>query len=115
MIPQNVAAKNAANPAAVPISRLANHPKSPSGTPNRYPSPNVREVVDTPLCVPSAIPVEYCFMAEGVQNGLLLAIQVAREAAVRKAPNGINYASFGETGLDDHELQRMVQAVPTAI
>src|SRR5580698_1227316 len=115
MIPQNVAAKNAANPAAVPINRLANHPKSPSGTPNRYPSPNVRGVVGTPLCVTSVIPVEYCFMAEGVQNGLVLATQVAHEAAVRKAPNGVNYAAFGETSLDDHDLQRMVQAVPTAI
>ncbi|RSL16999.1 hypothetical protein EDE15_2527 [Edaphobacter aggregans] len=54
-------------------------------------------------------------MAEGVQNGLVLATQVARETAVLKAPNGINYAAFGETSIDDHDLQRMVQAVPTAI
>ena len=54
-------------------------------------------------------------MAEGVQNRLVLATQVAHEAAVRKAPNGVNYAAFGETSLDDHDLQRMVQAVPTAI
>ncbi len=54
-------------------------------------------------------------MAEGVQNGLIQATQVARETAMRKAPNGVNYASFGETSLDDHDLQRMVQAVPNAI
>ena len=54
-------------------------------------------------------------MAEGVQNGLVLATQVAREAAVLKAPNGVNYAAFGEISLDDHDLQRMVQAVPNAI
>jgi hypothetical protein len=54
-------------------------------------------------------------MAEGVQNGLVLATQVAREAAVLKAPNGVNYGAFGETSIDDHDLQRMVQAVPTAI
>ena len=54
-------------------------------------------------------------MAEGVQNGLLLATQVARETAVLKSPNGVNYASFGETKLEDNDLQRMVQAVPNAI
>lgn len=54
-------------------------------------------------------------MAEGVQNGLVLATQVAREATVLKAPNGVNYAVFGEISLDDHDLQRMVQAVPNAI
>ncbi len=54
-------------------------------------------------------------MAEGVQNGLVQATQVALETAVRKAPNGVNYASFGETSIDDHDLQRMVQAVPNAI
>ncbi|HEY6374608.1 MAG TPA: hypothetical protein VIX90_03690 [Edaphobacter sp.] len=54
-------------------------------------------------------------MAEGVQNGLVHATQVALETAVRKAANGVNYASFGETSIDDHDLQRMVQAVPNAI
>ncbi|HTD95595.1 MAG TPA: hypothetical protein VK627_01650 [Edaphobacter sp.] len=54
-------------------------------------------------------------MAEGVQNDLVQAVQVARETAVRKAPNGVNYAAFGDNNLDDKELAHMVQAVPTAI
>jgi len=57
-------------------------------------------------------------MAEDVQNGLgglLQAAHVAREAALRKAPNGISYAIFGDTGVADEDLDRMVQAVPGAI
>jgi hypothetical protein len=54
-------------------------------------------------------------MAEGVQSGLIQATQVARDTAVRQAPNGVNYAAFGETNLEDKDLQRMVQAVPVAI
>jgi hypothetical protein len=54
-------------------------------------------------------------MAESVQNGLLQAVQVARETAVRKAANGVSYAAFGENNLDDSDLDRMVQAVPAAI
>ncbi len=42
MMPANVAAKNAANPVAVPISRLANQPRSPTGTPNSVPGPPAR-------------------------------------------------------------------------
>jgi hypothetical protein len=54
-------------------------------------------------------------MAEGVQNGLLRAVQVARETAVRHAPNGIAYAAFGDNSLAGPDLERMVQAVPSAI
>jgi hypothetical protein len=54
-------------------------------------------------------------MAEGVQSGLVQAAQVARDTAVRQTTNGINYAAFGETNLDDKDLERMVQAVPVAI
>ena len=54
-------------------------------------------------------------MAESIQSGLVQATQVAREAAVRRAANGIGFAAFGETGLDDADLVRMVQAVPTAV
>ena len=31
------------------------------------------------------------------------------------SPNGIHYAAFGDTGIDDLELARMVQAVPTSV
>ena len=54
-------------------------------------------------------------MTEDVQSGLVAATQVVREAELRHAPNGIHYAAFGDTGIDDLELARMVQAVPTSV
>jgi hypothetical protein len=54
-------------------------------------------------------------MAEGVQNGLVKAAQVAQEATARRAPNGVAYAAFGDNPLTDNDLERMVQAVPGAI
>ena len=54
-------------------------------------------------------------MAEGVQSDLVQAAQVIHEATVRRAANGIAYASFGDNNLDDRDLDRMVQAVPLAI
>ncbi len=57
-------------------------------------------------------------MAEGVQSGLsglIHAVQVARETAVSKAPNGVIYAAFGDNNVDDKDLERMVQAVPVPI
>ena len=54
-------------------------------------------------------------MAESTQGGLVLATQVAREAAQVRSPNGICFAAYGETGLDEVELARMVQAVPSAV
>jgi hypothetical protein len=54
-------------------------------------------------------------MAESIQSGLVQATQVAREAEVRRAANGVRFAAFGETGLDDADLVRMVQAVPSAV
>lgn len=48
-------------------------------------------------------------------SGLLQATQVAREANVRTSANGLRYASFGDTGLEDAELARMIQAVPASI
>ena len=57
-------------------------------------------------------------MAEGVQNGLVglvKAAQVAKETAVRRAANGVAYAAFGDNSLTDNDLERMVQAVPTAV
>jgi hypothetical protein len=54
-------------------------------------------------------------MAEGVQNGLVRAVQVARETLVRHAPNGIAYGAFGDNSLEGQDLERLVQAVPAAI
>ncbi len=44
-----------------------------------------------------------------------MATQVAREVDVRKSANGVRFAVFGDAGLDDAELTRMVQAVPTTM
>jgi hypothetical protein len=54
-------------------------------------------------------------MAESVQSGLVQASKVARETISRHAPNGVRFAAFGETGIDDADLTRMVQAVPASI
>jgi len=54
-------------------------------------------------------------MAEGIQGGLVMATQVAQETALRQSPNGIRFAVFGDAGIDEVELTRMVQAVPVAI
>jgi hypothetical protein len=54
-------------------------------------------------------------MAESVQSGLVKAVQVARDAIVRKAPNGVSYAAYGENNLPEQDLERMVQAVPVSI
>jgi hypothetical protein len=62
-------------------------------------------------------------MAESLQNGvpvaqkahLLGATQVARDAEVRQSPNGVRFATYGETGVADLDLARILQAVPAAI
>jgi hypothetical protein len=66
-------------------------------------------------------------MAETLQDGptrtsprtlaarLVRAAQVAREAEVRQSPNGVRFATFGETGVTGVDLDRMLQAVPTGI
>ena len=64
-------------------------------------------------------------MAETLQSGvtrntarpqsLVRAAQVAREAELRQSPNGVRWATFGETGVPTPDLDRMLQAVPTAV
>ncbi len=54
-------------------------------------------------------------MAESASISLVAAEQVARETAVRRSPNGVYFAAFGDTHLDGNELERMVQAVPASI
>jgi hypothetical protein len=46
---------------------------------------------------------------------LVGAVQIARDTEVRQSPNGVRFATFGETGLADLDLDRMLGAVPTAI
>ncbi|HEX4021655.1 MAG TPA: hypothetical protein VHX63_10950 [Acidobacteriaceae bacterium] len=54
-------------------------------------------------------------MVETAQVDLTPALEVARTAAVQQAPNGICYASFGQTQLPSLDLDRIVQAVPQTI
>ncbi len=66
-------------------------------------------------------------MAETLQGGqpraaqlvrtaqLVRAAQVAHETEVRQSPNGVRFATFGETGVADLDLDRMLEAVPSAI
>jgi len=66
-------------------------------------------------------------MAETVQTGqprtpqlvraasLVNAAQIAHDTEVRQSPNGVSFATFGETGLADLDLDRMLETVPTSI
>jgi hypothetical protein len=54
-------------------------------------------------------------MVETAQIPLLSAAQVAQEARLQQAPNGICYASYGETQITPEELERIVQAVPATL
>jgi hypothetical protein len=54
-------------------------------------------------------------MVDTAQIPLLPAAKVAQEAPVQQAPNGIFYASYGDTHLTAPELEKIVQAVPKNI
>ena len=54
-------------------------------------------------------------MAESVQGGLVIATQVAQEVELKLSANGLRYGEFGDTGLDQAALARMVQAVPATV
>jgi hypothetical protein len=49
------------------------------------------------------------------ESHLVRATQVAHDTPVRQSPNGVHFATFGETGVADLDLDRMLQAVPSAI
>jgi hypothetical protein len=54
-------------------------------------------------------------MAEIAQVPLLSAAQVTQQAQVQQAANGICYAAYGDTQVASPDLERIVQAVPSAI
>ena len=57
-------------------------------------------------------------MADGVHistGNLLDAAGLASAVLLKRAPNGVRYASFGDTKLADSELDRVVQAVPSVV
>ncbi len=58
-------------------------------------------------------------MVEGAGDGqgvtLVRASQIARETEERRSPNGVRFATYGETGVPGPDLDRMLEAVPEAI
>jgi hypothetical protein len=54
-------------------------------------------------------------MPESVKAGLVPATQVSLEAVLQRAPNGVQYAMYGDTAIAANDLARMVQAVPAGI
>jgi hypothetical protein len=66
-------------------------------------------------------------MAETLQTGqprvtqlarpakLVNASQIAHDTPVRQSPNGVRFATFGDTGVADLDLDRILETVPTAI
>jgi hypothetical protein len=54
-------------------------------------------------------------MAEGSSKGLIRAVDVARDAALRRAPNGVAYGIYGEAALTPVEIERLVQAIPSIV
>jgi hypothetical protein len=59
--------------------------------------------------------LEYKFMASSAQIELWHAEKVATQAAVQEGPNSIRFASWGETGVSEPDLERLVGAVPAAL
>src|ERR1700761_2593660 len=60
-------------------------------------------------------------MGESLQTGharapqLVRAAEVAHEAEVRQSASGVRFATYGETGVTAPDLDRMLEAVPSAI
>jgi hypothetical protein len=54
-------------------------------------------------------------MASNAQVDLWPAEKVATQVAVAQAPNGIHYATWGETRISDADLEHLVSAVPVAL
>jgi hypothetical protein len=54
-------------------------------------------------------------MASSAQIELWHAEKVATQVTVHETPNGVHYASWGETRIPDTDLERLVGAVPAAL
>jgi hypothetical protein len=54
-------------------------------------------------------------MAPSAQVELWHAEKVATQATIVTAPNGINYAAWGETRINEPDLERLVAAVPATL
>ena len=54
-------------------------------------------------------------MAETAQVALLPAAEVARQAPPHRAPNGIRFSAFADTGQPIADLERLIQAIPASV
>ncbi|MEO6829102.1 MAG: hypothetical protein ABI164_04780 [Acidobacteriaceae bacterium] len=54
-------------------------------------------------------------MSEVAQVELKPAAEIARIAPIQQAPNGIHYATYGDTQLSASELEQIIRAIPRAI
>ena len=54
-------------------------------------------------------------MAESTQVALVQAVEVARQATLHEAANGLHYTGFGDLSVTADELQKLVNAVPRAV
>src|SRR5579864_8165043 len=59
--------------------------------------------------------LEYSFMPSSAQIELWPAEKVAAQASVGHAPNGINFAGWGETRISEADLERLAGAVPALL
>ena len=59
--------------------------------------------------------LEYCFMPSSAQIELWPAEKVAAQANIGQAPNGINFAGWGETRVSEPDLERLVGSVPALL
>lgn len=59
--------------------------------------------------------LEYRLMASPAQTELWHAEKVATQVKVLQAPNGIRYASWGDTHITEADLERLVAAVPATL
>ena len=54
-------------------------------------------------------------MAESTQVALVPAVEVARQATLRQAGNGLQYTGFGDLSAKPDELERLINAVPRSV
>src|ERR1019366_1823382 len=113
-MPPAVEAKKVKKAAAKASSRLVSSPNPLSGKPRALPAPLPSFFT---VCVIFHCPcrIEYRFMSSSAQIELWPAEKVAEQITVTLAPNGIHFASWGETRVTEPDLERLVGAVPATL
>src|SRR3954452_2813058 len=119
--------KKVMKPRASAIRVLAKRPKSPMGTPQifipsrigRRASPGLERgpelLAEIAVICGERSGARILKMGHTAQTELLPAAEVARQAPVTQAPNGIRYATFGDHKLPPGELEQVIGAVPRAL